>query len=182
MTINSIRKIIFPSILKDRRRVLYDVILLTIYIVILLTLLHSLDYSKMWAFGDLNAFPIDKSVIYEWINYCWRDEGLGFPNYPAHNYYLIILMLISVFGSLLAQKILVILTFIVAYFSLYYFLRTFKIAPMISFLGGLFYSINPITIAVFVGGGVGELMTYGVFPLIILYLFKLVREEKFQFP
>lgn len=150
--------------------ILYDIELFLIYCFILAFLFRDLNFTRTWAYGDLNPFSRE---FVNWFLYSWIDEGLGYP-YVSQNYLglLFQIILILLLGENWAQKTVIILPFILSYSSLYFLLRKFDFSKIISFLGGLFYSINPITMAAFVGGGFGQLMTYSIFPLFFYFAFK----------
>jgi hypothetical protein len=142
-------------------------------------LYRNLDFSKMWAFGDLMAFPTDLNLMSEVIFYSWKEEGIGLPNSSQFNYFVVMLLSSAIFGNFVAQKLLFLAILPISFFIFYYFLRNFNFKFEVSFLGALLYSINPVTISSFEAGGIRELMTFAIFPLFILYLWKLVVEEKF---
>ncbi|MDO8634569.1 MAG: hypothetical protein Q7K34_04730 [archaeon] len=157
------------------------IVALIIFFGILLFLVRNLDFSKMWAFGDLISYPTDLKITFNWVFSAWRDEGLGLFNFPAINYYLIIFFSSLLFGSFFAQKILFLSTLIIAFTSSFLFLKYFGFKTKSSFLGGFFYAINPVTISSFVGGAIGELMTFAVLPLVLIYLHKSLSSEKLNF-
>lgn len=147
---------------------------------ILPLLLVGLDYSKMWAFGDLTPFPTDLGILKDWIFSSWRDEGLGAPNQPVSNYYLVILISSAIFGNFLAQKLLFLSTIAISFVGFYYFQRSFHFRLEAAYLGALCYAINPVIIASLVGGAIGELMTYSVFPIFALYFYKTLSNGSFR--
>jgi hypothetical protein len=156
------------------------VIIFLLLLGFLIFLFRNIEINKMWAYGDLAAFPTNMKLMSDWLFYSWREEGLGLANTPVFNYFGFIIIFSNIFGSFLAQKILFISTFIISYFSFYYFLKFFKFSTITSALSAFFYSINPVTISAFVGGSIGESMTIAAFPLIFIYLYKLITEDRFN--
>ena len=143
-------------------------------------LLFNTELTSMWAFGDLNAYPLDPNTVINWIIYSWKDEGLGFPNNPVFNYYSLVFATSSLLGSILAQKVLFISTMIISFVSFYFFERHFGFRRLNSFVGALLYSFNPVVVASFVGGSIGELMTFAVFPFVMIIIHRLITNDKFK--
>lgn len=183
----NIRKQIFTCLIKygikmlhnkyEYRRHLGTICVSVVFILILAFLLRGLDFTKMWAYGDYAGFDIKD--VYERVFYVWNTENLGFLQFFGLNF-VVPLALSTITGALLAQKILVVFPFIVSYFACFYFLRSFKFSVVPAFLASFFYAINPITISAFIGGGIGQLITFAIFPLFSLYFYRLLSENKFS--
>jgi len=150
-----------------------------LYLLFLYALCVNLKFSKMWAFGDLSAFPANINLTKNWTFYVWNEEGLGVLSAKPFNYYFTIILFSFLFGSFTAQKILFLSTLAISFLSFYFFLRKFKINPISSILAALLYAFNPITISDFIGGAM-TLMVYAIFPLILFYIIKIIQNQKFN--
>lgn len=142
-------------------------------------LYRNLIISKMWAFGDLLAFPTDMNVIRNWTFYVWFPDGLGFLSFKPFSCYLVMLALSSVFGSLLAQKIMFVFLPAVSFVTFYVLLRRFEVSSVASILGSLVYAINPVIISEMLVGSL-TLAAYASFPIILLYVIKVIRQQRFN--
>jgi hypothetical protein len=143
-----------------------------------------LDFTKMWAFNDLPAFPTNLKSLYDNFLYIWTTENIGVVQYnlvfSSVQSNIIWILLSTIFGSISAQKIMIVLPFIVSFLSCYYFLISFRFKFAPSYLGAIFYSINPVTIMAINAGSIWQLITFAVFPLFILCLYKLFSKNKFD--
>jgi len=155
-----------------------DLILLIIYILILIFLFRNLDFAKMWAYGDLNPSSI-KFMISQAF-YAWNDEGLGLPNVVQnHINILISIILAYVTGEIQAQKIYIILIFIITYITMFYVAKQLlNLSGLLSFISAILYSINPFTVRLFVDGFIGELTLYAVTPLVFYFYIKYLNTFK----
>ena len=133
----------------------------------------------MWSFGDLSAFPTDVSITKNWTFYLWRSEGMGALSFQPFNYYSTIILFSSIFGSLIAQKMLFLSTLFISFFTFYFFLRQYNVSSISSLLGALFYSFNPVTISEFIGGSM-TLVVYAFFPIILFYILKVIQNQNFS--
>lgn len=148
-----------------------------VFILILAFMMRDLDFTRMWGYGDLAGYDI--KAVYERVFYVWNPENLGFLQVFGLNF-MIPLGIYTIFGGLFTQKILVVFPFVMSYFSCYYFLSSFKFKPVPIFLASFFYAINPVTISAFIGGGIGQLVTFSVFPFFSLYFYKMLSGNKFS--
>jgi len=151
-----------------------------IYALILVLLFRGLDFTKMWSYGDLN--PFTKHLL-EWALYTWKEEGLGYQ-YIAPNYlgFLLSALMTLAFGGIVAQKVAILLPFLTSFASLYYFSKKlFNLNDMLCFISALLYSINPVTVMEFVGGGVGSFMVYSLIPLILYLFIKFLESFKIKY-
>lgn len=153
---------------------------LSIIIIVLIISLRNIEFLKMWAFGDLITFPTDHNLMIDSILYSWKSEGIGFPNPPFINFNILALLVSYIFGSIIGQKILFLSIFIISFLSSYYFLKYFKFESKISFIGAFIYTFNPVTISSFAGGSIGELMTFAIFPFFIIFIYRLVLDNRFD--
>jgi len=147
--------------------------------IFLLFLTRDLMFPKMWAFGDLSAFPKDIGITKNWGFYLWCGEGIGFLSFKPVNYYSIIILFSFVFGSLLAQKIVFLSTLLISFLTFYFLLRKFKVNSIPSLLGAFIYSFNPVTISEFTGGSM-TLIVYAIFPLLLFYIIKITQSQEFN--
>lgn len=144
-------------------------------------LYRNLQVSEVWAFGDLAAFPQDITIIENWAFSAWSSQGLGFISFKPFTYYLQMLVFINLLGDNLAQKTMFLLLPIFSFASFYLLLRKLKIGIIASVLGSLIYSVNPITIAELVGGSM-TLAVYASFPVILLFILRIVEKDQFPLP
>lgn len=144
-----------------------------------LVLYRNLEIHKMWAFGDLIGFPTDIRVVSDWTFHLWNQEGLGLVSFTPFNYNLTMLVASLVFGSFLAQKILLLSMPIVSFITFFSCLRKFDVNTAGSLLGALAYSVNPLTISELVGGSM-TLAIYSIFPLIFLYVIRTIQCQSFR--
>jgi hypothetical protein len=127
----------------------FELVCLILPIAVILSQLWGIDFFRMWAFGDLSAFPSDSRRIFEWTFYIWRDEGIGFQNVVGFNYYILTWATSIVFGSVVAQKILFISTLILSFVSCFFLLKSFRINRTIASVSSFLYVVNPIVISSF---------------------------------
>lgn len=139
----------------------------------------NLKFSKMWAFGDLSAFPTDIGTTQNWTFCVWNEEGLGFLSFKPFNYYLTMLLASFFLGSSSAQKFIFLSAPVVSFLTFYFFVKKLNVNTMASILGALTYSLNPITISELIGGSM-TLTVYSVFPIILFYIIKIIQCQKFD--
>lgn len=165
----------------DNQKFVLEIIAVTlVFSLFVLFLTRYLDYSKMWTFGDLVAYPLDVDFFYSKITHIWNSEGLGVLRSPMINISLVNFSLVAIFGGFVAQKISLLSAFPIAFLTSYFLLRHFKFKTLSAIVGALLYSVNPVTISSFTAGGIGQLVTFAVFPLFIIYVHKLLEDGRFR--
>ncbi len=161
----------------DNKKKIAIACILVVAFLFLWILTHKLELSRMWAYGDLIAFPSTNNVFLDWSFFSWNQDGMGFISFKPFNYYLSAFVVSNFIGSTLAQKLFLFFPLPLSFFTFFLFSRktNLKLAPAI--LGAFVYAINPITIAEIVSGSV-TLIVYSVFPLIFLLLHRLLWLRK----
>ena len=141
-------------------------------------LYRNLQVSEVWAFGDQTAFPQDITIIENWAFSAWSSQVLGFISLN-HSPIICKCYIYQLIGDNLAQK----LCFCCLNFPLQasIFSSEIKIGIIASVTGSLIYSVNPITIAELVGGSM-TLAAYASFPVILLFILKIVKKINFLYP
>ncbi|MDI6892100.1 MAG: hypothetical protein QMD08_03780 [Actinomycetota bacterium] len=134
----------------------------------------------MMAFGDLASFPNQMSKIYfESFFSSWQPRGLGNNDQQLPGlFFLALLASILRDNALLVQKIFYFSLLPLAGIAMYIFLRRFLNSYFAKFLASFIYTINPVTIGQFSGGGPGILCSYAVLPLLLLFLFNILEREE----
>lgn len=151
------------------------------FLILLAVLLSNLEISELWAFGDLGIPPADFQQFYDRTFYIWQTEGIGSTRTPIFNVNVMMLTASAILGSTVAYKLVLISTFVIAYGSCYYLLRRLGLRAILCFLGATLYSLNPVTIAAFIGGEISEIMTFAIFPVLISVLARLFSEKQQAF-
>jgi len=95
-------------------------VLVTFLLILLLVLYRNLEFSKVWAFGDLFAFPTKIDVIESWAFHLWNQEGLGSLSFKPFNFHLTVLATSYVLGSFLAQKVVFLSSLGVSFLAFYF--------------------------------------------------------------
>ncbi len=131
----------------------------------------------MWAFGDLSAFPKDTAIIKNWTFYAWSSQGLGFLSFKPFSYYIEMLVSTTLLGDNLAQKIMFLMLPIFSFTTFLFFLRKLKVNMLAAIVGSLLYAVNPVTISEFVGGSM-TLAAYATFPLILLFIMRVLTRNE----
>lgn len=130
--------------------------------------------------GDLlPLYPNGGDYLNAFIS-SWSNSNLGFAGASATEAGFFNALILFAFGgnSLLAQKVIFLGTMPFACLSMFTFLSSrLKLGyekSLISFI----YGVNPVTIGLFFGGGVGLLTYFSVFPLLLLCLFNFLEGHK----
>jgi len=147
------------------------------FLILLTLLLRNIAISELWAFGDLVIPPSDLQTFYDKTFHVWQTEGIGSVASPMLNVKIILLFASVLMGSTVATKAILLSTFVISYASCYYLLRKLGILRLLSFTGASLYSINPVTIAAFIGGEISEIITFAIFPILIYIVYKVFTED-----
>lgn len=138
-------------------------------------LTSGLNYSSRWAWGDHAPLPFEWESSWSSLLYSWDPRSLGHPG-ASGTPFDTLMALVGVSSGIqgfdgITLVILLPISGIVCYLVLR---RRFGIVP--SALSGLFYALNPLTIAEFDGGdgGVfaGFLILYALLPLVLSLIFE----------
>ena len=124
--------------------------------------------SRMISVPDLPAFPTENRAVFLFRS-AWLPLSNSLVSSPVETILLFRIILIATVNgnNVLAQKIYVILPFLIAFIASYISLRKFFNSRIILFVISLFYSINPVTIKVFVDMSMGWLYVYALLPLLV---------------
>jgi hypothetical protein len=151
---------------------------------VVLAIFFTFAYREYFGLGILNQgdllplFPKGGFYLNAFIS-SWGNSNLGFAGSATEAGFFNALLLF-VFGdnSWLAQKIVFLATMPIACLSMFMFLdHHLTLGPeksLISFI----YGVNPVTIGLFFGGGIGLLTYYSIFPLLLLLLFNFLEGHK----
>jgi hypothetical protein len=126
--------------------------------------------------GDLlPLFPNGDFYLNAFI-FSWSNSNLGFAGSATEAGFFNALLLF-VFGdnSLLAQKVVFLATMPLACLSMFIFLGYHLTLGSEKSLVSFVYGVNPVTIGLFFGGGVGLLTYYSIFPFLLLFLFNFLE-------
>jgi len=132
----------------------------------------------MLAFGDLIPFPFRASHAYEYFYSAWESGGTGTIR-TAGVFVLFIGFLINIFGgdAILAQKIFYFSLLPAASIMMYVFLNHFIRSQFGKFAASLAYGVNNFTLDQFRAGAMGLLFIYALFPLLLLFLFGMLKRD-----
>jgi len=136
----------------------------------------------MLAFGDFPPFPEHASDALNTFFSSWHPLGYGSVT-PMGLVLLLQGALILLFGNaVVAQKFFLLLPMPLAFITMYVFLNRFiGINPKFArFIASFVYAINPLTLGGFLGGAIGGLYDYAIFPLLFLYSFYISKGHKIR--
>ncbi|MBT9168214.1 MAG: hypothetical protein DDT19_01559 [Syntrophomonadaceae bacterium] len=154
-----------------------SLILVLISITLFFVAYRDLIVSDMLVFGDLLPFPADPKEAYNAFFYVWQSRYMGVHE-PQTLSTLFIAVWTELFGgqSVLAQKVYYFSLIPLAGIFFYYFMsKTVDTIALAKWPAALAYAVNPFTLGQFLGGSPGILLFYGVVPLLVLLLFKIVE-------
>lgn len=153
-----------------------DLLAISVFLLILALGTWKLFNLRMISVPDLPAFPSLSRALFL-FNSAWLPLSNSLVFSPIETVLAFRIGLIFLFGgnNVLAQKIYVLLPFFFAFLSSYVFQRKFFSSKYVLFIVSLFYSINPVTIKVFIDMSIGYLYVYAILPLLVLLIHKTMQ-------
>lgn len=134
--------------------------------------------NRMISVPDLPAFPTINHAMFLFRS-AWLPLSNSLVFAPVETVLLFRIFLMSATGanSVLAQKIYAVLPFLIAFIASYVYTRRFFRSKPVLFMISLFYSINPVTIKVFVDMSTGWLYVYSLLPFLVHLIDKSMQAE-----
>lgn len=133
----------------------------------------------MQARGDSPAFPETAMQAFDSYYYAWQPMNRGM--FPLNANFVIIGALIALCGgnAVLAQKIYLLIWMPTAFVAMYFFLeRIIHVNSRFArFIGSFLYAVNSLVISAFIGGVMGFLREYALFPLLLFFIFRISKQQ-----
>jgi len=164
------------------QKFLYNIIVLGVFLFFLFLGFRKIIFSGMLAMGDVSSFPHNYRVFIDVFHSAHLPLSWGSKNHPFSFVEIIrmIIMLVCNNNANLAQKVFLMLPFLISFASMYFFLKSVTRLYFLRFIGAFLYSFNWFTIPEAIAGGVGYNYVYAFLPLMVYTLFQ-IFEERFNF-
>lgn len=156
-------------------------LIFVIFSIIVFIGFRSVLVQSMLAYSDMSPFPINISQALEVIHSSWQPPigAFWFSSIDLVIAIRIIYMLMTFGNPVLAQKLFIIIPYVLSFTGFYLVLRKYTNSKIARFFGAFIYAINPMTITVFLGGAMGWIYVHGILPFLFLLMLK-ISEEKFS--
>ena len=149
----------------------------------LIAVLFTLAYRKLWgagmfAYGDCSPLPESAATAFKAFFAAWH------PTKPGTNlggpWLLIRGTFIFIFGNNapLAQKVLHFSPLLLSFLSMFILLNRFVQSRFAKYVASFVYGVNPVSMGEFLGGGDYSVYVHALFPLLLIFLWRLLHDEK----
>jgi len=136
----------------------------------------------MLAYSDMSPFPISVSQAFEVIHSSWQPP-IGAFWYSSLDLVILIkiIYMLMMFGNAVwAQKLFIIVPYVLSFAGFYLVLRKHIKNKFAASFGSFIYAINPMTITIFLGGAMGWMYVHGILPFLFLLMLKISEEKSFR--
>ncbi len=128
--------------------------------------------------GDLAPLYPGARYYFDAFFSTWNSNNLGFSGSATEGgFFNGLLLLILGDNSIVAQKIVFLLTMPLASISMFVFLSYNGLSRFGRSIVSFVYGVNPLTIGLFFGGGVGLLTYYSLFPLLLFLMLNFLEKR-----
>lgn len=166
------------SIVKERTNlsVAKDVLAIASFALIVVWAFRDLIGRGMLAYGDMSPYPESIGDALQFLTSGYWPISHGMIHWID---YAIVLRIVLIFicggNAALAQKVGLMFPIILGFISMYYFLGCHVVKSRIArYVASFIYIVNPLTIgSPFIGGAMGWLYVYSLFPFLIHTLFNM---------
>lgn len=139
------------------------------------------NYFSLGALNQGDLLPLFPRAEYYFDQFfsSWNNYNLGFSGSATEAGFFHALLL-SILGnnSILAQKIVFLLTMPLASIAMFVFLSYHVASSFGRSIVSFVYGVNPLSIGLFFGGGVGLLTYYALFPFLLLFLLNFLEKRR----
>jgi len=155
---------------KAKIRLLLPLTLISIYIFLYRDLVKVFNYT--WTFGELYRTFSFSEPLFIWKN----DEFKGLN--LTHPYLGLILKILDTLSSNLHLALYLLIP-VISFVSFFFLVQKILSTRLLnSFIGSLFYSLNPVIVSMFIVGEFGPPLTYAFQPIILLGLYEIFINHK----
>jgi len=137
---------------------------------------------SMLAYSDMSPFPVSVQQGLEVIQSSWQPPSGAFW-YSSIDLAMVVRILfiqLTLGNAGLAQKLFIVVPYILSFTGLYLVLQKYIKSKFASFLGAFLYAVNPLTITVFLGGAMGWMYVHGILPFLFLLMLKISEEKSIR--
>ncbi len=128
--------------------------------------------------GDLTPLSPRARYSFDAFFSSWNSDFLGFPGPVEAGFFNGLLLLVLRNNTVLAQKIIFLSAIPLASIAMFIFLRHNPSSGVGTGIVSFIYGVNPLSIALFMGGGAGLLIYYSLFPFLLLFLSNFLEERR----
>jgi len=184
-------RIICNAIFNKNKKMIFkgkNILIVLLFLSISLFLLKGIVFSNGILLGGDYNFPDSSTQInsyFKTFSSTWHETNFGMRSLGLSSFLLAFLTffftsLFPFITSSIFLKIFLFILFFISMFSFYKFLKFIKINDFIAIIGSIFYITTPIFFNYTIIGWQYVILTLALFPLVIMYFIKSVRDNRLK--